>query len=93
MNTYHKFVVGMWEEKTRDFFGPLIPPSLLQAPPMLGGTGPIIDSGGRSLGQVSVGPSFPADGQAGKSLRLQGWLHTLLACYARQPPGLPRSGW
>lgn len=60
VKTYQELVVGMWEEKIREFFGSLIPPSPLQAPSMLGGTGHIIDSGCPTLGHVSVWAFFPS---------------------------------
>lgn len=60
MQTYQEFVVGMWEEKIREFFGSLIPPSPLTSASLLGGTGHIIDSGCPSLGHVSVWAFFPS---------------------------------
>lgn len=39
------FIVGMWEEKIREFFGSFFPPPSLQAPPTLGGAGHMIASG------------------------------------------------
>ena len=84
--TYPEFIAGKREEKIRESFGFLFPPSSSQVPPMLGGVGQMIDSGCPSWGPVSFWAVFPCLWPSVKGLVFPWTAGGPLACYAWQAP-------